>query len=175
LIKYSSLNGAGRYAVFCMVLCVFSLPFQLFPSHSDFGLQGATVETFAGTFIHEESRKGVTLLTKNLETGRYQAFSVGTLSFFSNRAGLRSGQSIELSHLGGRVLTCRINGVEFCTARCSDAASCIALERLGSDKLSKAAPWFFGVFTAFFVVLSFVQHLRRKRSDGVRTSSTPGG
>ena len=170
LIKYSSLNGAGRYALFCMVLCVFSLPFQLFPSYSDFGLQGATVESFTGTFIHvlRSKGEGVNLLTKNLETGRYQKFSVGRLSTFSDGVSDLRGQPIELNHLAGHVLTCQINGVEFCTARCRDAASCIALEREGSDRVSKVLPWMFLVFAAFFVVASFMQHLRRKRSDRVR-------
>ncbi|WP_248795578.1 hypothetical protein [Pseudomonas sp. MWU13-2105] len=170
MIKYSSLNGGGRYALFFMVLCVFSLPFQLFPSHSDFGLQGATVESFTGTFIHVIHSKGagVSLLTKSLETGRYQKFSVGRLSIFSDRVGYLRGQPIELNHLAGQVLTCQINGVEFCTARCWDSASCIALERSDSDKLNKAFPWMFLVFAVFFVVVSFIQHLRRKRSDRAR-------
>jgi len=170
LIRYSSLNGAGRYALFFMVLCVLSLPFQLFPSHSDFGLQGETVESFTGTFIHVIHSKGsgVNLPTKNLETGRYQKFSVGPLSIFSDRVRHLRGQPIELNYLAGQVLTCRINGVEFCAARCWDAASCIALERSGSDRVSKAAPWFMLVFASFFLVLSFVQYLRRKRSDRVR-------
>jgi len=169
LIKYSSLNGAGRYVVFFMVLGVFSLPFQLFPSHSDFGLQGKAVESFTGMFIHVIPVKnaGIDLLTKNLETGRYEKFSVNRLSIFSDRAGLLRGQPIELSHLAGNVLTCRINGVEFCAARCSDAASCIELERLGSDKFSKAVPWIFWAIAAFFAVLSLVQHLRRQRLDRV--------
>ncbi|NWB96769.1 hypothetical protein HX882_12770 [Pseudomonas gingeri] len=149
---------------------MFSLPFQFFPSHSDFGLQGKSVESFTGTFIHVLRSKGagVELMTQSVEAGRYQKFSVGPLSIFRDSISHRRGQPIELSHLAGQVLTCRINGVEFCRARCWDAESCIALERSDSDKFSKAAPWIMLIFMAFFVVLSFIQHLRRKRLGRVR-------
>ncbi len=95
-------------------------------------------------------------------------FSVGPLSIFSDRVRHLRGQPIELSQIAGQVLTCRINGIEFCAARCWDATSCIAFERSGSDRFSKAVPWMFLAFATFFVMLSFVQHLRRKRLDRVQ-------
>ncbi len=44
-----------------------------------------------------------------------------------------NGKNIELTHLGKNLLTCQFNGVVLCAARCSDATSCIALERWHSD------------------------------------------
>lgn len=73
-----------------------------------------------------------------------------------------NGRSIELTHLEKSVLTCQIDGVQSCTARCSNAASCIELERLDTDMFVKVALIILFVFAVFFAVLSWVQHLRRK-------------
>jgi len=126
---------------------------------------------FNGTLNHVAYHRGpgVDLVTKNLETGSYQVFSVVRLSNFSNRSGLLKGQPIELSHLAGNVLTCRINGIEFCAARCWDAASCIKMQRLVSDKTGQFFSWFLFSFAAFFAVWSFAEHLYHKRLSRVRT------
>lgn len=149
-----------------MGLCLLSSPALLRPSDSNFGLEGKTVENFKGTFVHAEFIKGggVKLLTKNPETGRYQAFYIGGMSNFTNRDGLVSGRNIELTHLEKSVLTCQINGVLLCTARCSSATSCIELERSNSDASAKFTLVMLFVFAVFFAVLSWVQHLRGKPS-----------
>ncbi|NWB45682.1 hypothetical protein [Pseudomonas gingeri] len=171
MIKYNELNRAGRLAVFFMVLCLLGLPALLFPSHSNFDLEGKTVEHFKGTFIHAEFFKGggVKLLTKSPETRGYQAFYIEGLSILTNSDSLVSGRSIELTHLEKNVLTCQINGVLLCTARCSSAASCIELERSDTDMFVKIALIILFVFAIFFAVLSWLQHLRGKQSDVVKS------
>lgn|GEM_PF-6536790 len=166
MIKYNALNKAGRLAVFFMALCLLGLPALLFPSDSNFDLEGKTVEHFKGTFVHAQFPKGagVTLLTKSPETGHYLAFYIGSLSILTRRDSLVSGGSIELTHIEKRVLTCQINGVLSCTARCSNAASCIALERSDTDMSVKLVLVILFVFAVFFAVLSLVQHLRSKPS-----------
>jgi len=111
----------------------------------------------------------VKLLTKSPETRGYQAFYIEGLSIFTNSDSLVSGRSIELTHLEKNVLTCQINGVMLCTARCSSAASCIELERSDTDMFVKIALIILFVFAIFFAVLSWLQHLRGKQSDVVKS------
>jgi len=167
LIKYKALNLSGFFALLCLGLCLLGLPVLLYPSHSNFGLEGKTVEHFNGTFTHAQFSKGVngTLMTKNSETGRYRAFKVGVMSYLINQSGLVSGHEIELTHLGNDVLTCQIDGVRLCAARCSDATDCIAMQRWQSDRTIQFYLMMLFVLAVLFAVGSWMQHRNRRPSD----------
>ena len=109
------------------------------------------------------------LLTKSPETEGYLAFYIGGLTILTNRDSLVSGRNIELTHIEKSVLTCQINGVLSCTPRCSNAVNCIELERSDTDRFVKLALIILFVFAVFFAVLSWVQHLRGKQSDVVKS------
>ena len=169
MIKYKALNLPGFLALFCLGLCLLGLPALLYPSHSNFGLQGKTVENFNGTFIHAQiSKEGNgTLMTKNPLTGRYRAFTVGVTSNLINPRDLVSGRDIELTHLGNNVLTCQIDGVMLCAARCSDATDCITMQRWQSDRTTQFYLMMLFVLAVLFAVGSWMQHRNRRPSDVV--------
>ncbi len=95
-------------------------------------------------------------MTTNAETGHYRAFIIGDLASFTDRAALVKGRSIELSYLGQDVLSCRINGIQLCTARCSNAATCIEVTQSISKNGSITGIFILFIFACCYAVKSWM-------------------
>lgn len=160
LFKANNLLSA---TFFCVVAFVFYLGFYIWalvdkPERVDEELLSTRGKFF---MIASSTQRGTAFIVKKEDSGQLVKLLI-VPGFTSLQSGLSSrvGKDIEVKHYGKLVVSCRMDGVEFCISNCASAYEC----RMNLFAVDTAALRFMSYMLFVLAVFCWVAYLvKRKR------------